>query len=96
MTYNINEVKPKLITLGVSLITHEVEHLIMDNRHVEIPVDDAIHYLTIPYSVAFLPNGGASYDIIADLLEAEGYPRRIWWICNVWECVANDVAEEIF
>ena len=86
--YNPNkDERPKLVSIGVSLITHEVHHLIQDDRHIEIPVDDEIVYLTVPREIVYLPCGGASYDIIADLLEQEGYLKKHWRIMSVWECI---------
>ncbi len=79
--------RPKTVSIGVSLITVETDSFIQDDRHVEIPVDDDIVYLTVPREIVFLPCGGASYDSIADLLEAEGYPKRLWKIMSVWTVI---------
>ncbi|NJK58720.1 MAG: hypothetical protein HC939_23450 [Pleurocapsa sp. SU_5_0] len=87
---------PKTVCIGVSLITKEVHHIIQDDRHIEIPVDDEVVYLTVNYDVVNLPCGGASYDIIADILDTQGYPRRLWQIMSVWIPVENDLANEIF
>lgn len=81
---------PSTVSIGVSLITVETDSFIQDDRHVEIPVDDDIVYLTVPREIVHLPCGGASYDIIADLLEQEGYLRKHWKIMSVWECVPED------
>lgn len=90
-TYDPNkDDRPKLVSIGVSLVTKEVHHLIQDDRHVEIPVDDDIVYLTVQREIVYLPCGGASYDIIADLLEQEGYLKKHWQITSVWECVPKD------
>ncbi|MEM8830541.1 MAG: hypothetical protein AAGE96_14460 [Cyanobacteria bacterium P01_G01_bin.19] len=88
--------RPKTVCIGVSLITLETDSFIQDDRHVEIPVDDDIVYLTVPREIVYLPCGGASYDIIADLLEQEGYLRKHWRIISVWECVPEHIADEIF
>ena len=90
-TYDPNyDPRPKTVSIGVSLITVETDSFIQDNRHVEIPVDDEIVYLTVPREIVHLPCGGASYDIIADLLEQQGYLRKHWKIISVWECVPED------
>ena len=88
--------RPKTVCIGVSLITLETDSFVQDDRHVEIPVDDDIVYLTVPREIVYLPCGGASYDIIADLLEQEGYLRKHWRIVSVWECVPEHIADEIF
>ncbi|MBE9047602.1 hypothetical protein IQ255_24890 [Pleurocapsales cyanobacterium LEGE 10410] len=82
--------RPKTVSIGISLITVETDSFIQDDRHVEIPVDDDIVYLTVPREIVFLPCGGASYDIIADLLEQEGYLRKHWKIMSVWTCVSPE------
>ena len=82
--------RPSTVSIGVSLITVETDSFIQDDRHVEIPVDDDIVYLTVPREIIHLPGGGASYDIIADLLEAQGYLRKHWSIQSVWECIPED------
>ncbi len=82
--------RPKTVSIGVSLITVETDSFIQDDRHVDIPVDDDIVYLTVPREIVYLPNGSASYSIIADLLEQEGYLRKHWKIMSVWECVPED------
>lgn len=84
------------VTVGVSLVTVEEHTFIQDGRTVTCPVDDDITYITVPLEVVFLPSGGTSYDIIADLLEAEGYLRKHWQIMSVWECVPDHIADEIF
>ncbi|NJO98026.1 MAG: hypothetical protein HC764_20180 [Pleurocapsa sp. CRU_1_2] len=90
-TYDPNrDDRPKLVSIGVSLITYEVHHIIQDDRHIEIPVEDEVVYLTVPREILHLPCGGASYDIIADLLEAQGYLRKHWSIMSVWECTPED------
>ena len=81
------DLRPKTVSIGISLITVETDSFIQDDRHVEIPVDDDIVYLTVPREIVYLPCGGASYDIIADLLEAEGYLRKHWKIMSVWKCI---------
>ena len=88
--------RPKTVSIGVSLITVETDTIIQDGRAVSIPVDDDIVYLTVPREIVYLPCGGASYDIIADLLEAQGYLRKHWSIMSVWECVPDHIADEIF
>lgn len=88
--------RPKTVSIGVSLITVETDIFIQDERVIEIPVDDDIVYLTVPREIIHLPGGGASYDIIADLLEAKGYLRKHWSIMSVWECVPEHIADEIF
>ena len=80
------DLRPKTVSIGVSLITVETDSFIQDDRHIEIPVDDDIVYLTVPREIIHLPGGGASYDIIADILETQGYLRKHWSIMSVWEC----------
>lgn len=82
--------RPKTVTVGVSLITVEEETFEQDGRAVTCPVDDDITYITVPREIVHLPNGGASYNIIADLLEQEGYLKKHWRISHVWECVPPD------
>ena len=88
--------RPKTVSIGVSLITVETDTFIQDDRAITIPVDDDIVYLTVPREIIHLPGGGASYDIIADLLETQGYLRKHWQISNIWECVPEHIADEIF
>ena len=96
-TYNPNyDSRPKQVSIGVSLITVETDTIIQDDRAVSIPVDDEIVYLTLPREIVYLPCGGASYDIIADLLETQGYLRKHWQIMSVWECVPEHISDEIF
>lgn len=87
---------PKTVCIGISLITVETYTVIIDSRAVNLPVDDEVVFLTVPLAVVNLPNGCASYDIIADLLELEGYRRSHWKIMSVWSCVPDNVADEIF
>ena len=88
--------RPKTVSIGISLITVETDTIIQDERPITIPVDDDIVYLTVSREIVYLPCGGASYDIIADLLEAQGYLRKHWQIMSVWECVPQHIADEIF
>ena len=88
--------RPSTVSIGVSLITVETDTFIQDDRAITIPVDDDIVYLTVPREIIHLPGGGASYDIVADLLEAQGYLRKHWKISNIWECVPEHIANEIF
>ena len=82
--------RPKTVCIGVSLITVETETIIQDDRAVELPVEDDILYLTIPRE---LSNDWTS---IALLAEGKGYFRSHWTIQSVWECVSDDIADEIF
>lgn len=91
-----NPPHPKTVTVGVTLITKEVDDLIIDGRHVQVPVDDEVVYTSVPYEVAHLPNGGSDWNAIAELLEQEGYLRKHWQIQSVWIPVPDHVAEEIF
>lgn len=88
--------KPKFITVGVTLITKECHDLIIDNRHVQVPVEDEIVYASVPYEVAHGKDGCADWDAIAELLEKEGYLRKHYSIQSVWIPVADHVADEIF
>lgn len=82
--------RPKTVTVGVSLITVEEYTFIQDGRAVTCPVDDDITYIIVPREIVHLPCGGASYSIIADLLEQEGYLKRHWRISHVWECISPE------
>ncbi len=82
--------RPKTVTVGVSLITVEEHTFIQDGRAVTCPVDDDITYITIPREIVHLPCGCASYSIIADLLEIEGYLKRHRRISHVWECIPEE------
>lgn len=88
--------RPKTVTVGVSLVTVEEHTFIQDGRTVTCPVDDDITYISVPREVAFLPSGGASYEIIADILDTEGYPRRLWKVSSVWTPEPDRIADEIF
>lgn len=89
--------RPKTITIGVSLITREVEHLIQDGKHIEIPVDDAICYLNVPYELVHLPCGGANYSAIAKLVEEqEGLRRTHWKIVHIWTPEPDYIADAYF
>ena len=95
--YNPNkDTKPSTIEIGISLITIEEYTFEQDGRAVTCPVDDDITYISVPREVAFLPCGGASYEIIADILDTQGYPRRLWKISSVWIPMPNHIADEIF
>ena len=90
-TYDPNyDPRPSTVSIGVSLITVETDSFIQDDRHVEIPVDDDIVYLTVPREIVHLPCGGASYDIIADILDRQGYPKKWWKISHIWTCVSPE------
>ena len=78
------------ITIGITVITTETYTIIQDDRAVELPLEDDILYLTIPRE---LSNDWTS---IALLAEGKGYLRRHWNIQSVWECVSDDIADEIF
>jgi len=95
--YNANfDPRPKTVTVGVSLITIEEHTFEQDGRAVTCPVDDDITYITVPREIAFLPCGGASYEIIADILDTEGYPKRLWKISSVWTPEPDHITEDIF
>ena len=76
--------RPLIVSIGVSLITHEVEHLEQDGRHIEIPVDDEVIYLTADYNIVYTANAGADYSQIALLAEEAGYHRKHWKVMSVW------------
>ena len=84
------DARPAKVCIGVSLITVETDSFIQDDRHVEVPVDDDIVYITVPREIVHLPCGGASYDIIADLLETQGYLRKHWRISHIWTCISPE------
>ncbi|MEM7580320.1 MAG: hypothetical protein AAF316_10815 [Cyanobacteria bacterium P01_A01_bin.80] len=80
--------RPKTVCIGVSLITVETETIIQDGRAVELPVDDDIHYITVDRKLIEVKHESCiKYDVVAELLEAEGYPRRLWKIMHCWECI---------
>ena len=79
--------RPPIVSIGVSLITHEVEHLEQDGRHIQIPVDDEVIYLTADYNIVYTENGGADYNKIALLAEKAGWSRRHWKVMSVWTVV---------
>lgn len=94
--YNVNKPVPKQVCIGVSLISHEVDHLIQDGRHIEIPCDDTICYLNVPYDLVHLPCGGANYSAIADILDTEGYPRKLWKVCHIWTPEPDYITDTYF
>ena len=78
---------PATICIGVSLITVETETIIQDERAVEIPVDDEIVYLNVPENIVHLFINDASYKLIAEELELEGYLKKHWQIMSVWTVI---------
>lgn len=95
--YNPNyDPRPNTVTIGVSLVSIEEHTFEQDGRAVTCPVDDDITYITVPREIAFLPCGGASYEIIADILDTEGYPKRLWKISSVWTPETDHITEDIF
>ena len=82
--------KTATIAVGVSLITVEEETFEQDGRVVTCPVDSDITYITVPREMAYLPCGGASYSQVADILDTEGYPKRLWKIVGVWTCISSE------
>ena len=89
--------RPKLITIGVSLISLEVEDFVIDGRHVQVPVDDAICYLSVDRTLVHTSKGGSNWNEIARLVEeTQGYARKHFKIVSVWEPVPQHIAEEIF
>ena len=89
--YDPHKPKPSTVNLGVSLITIETYTIIQDDKAVSIPVDDDIYYLTVDRKLIQVPNESSiKYDVVAELLEAEGYPRRLWKIMHCWECIPPD------
>lgn len=79
--------KPSTVEIGVSLITREVEDLIQDNRHVQVPVDEEIIYLRVDYNIVHTKSGETDYDKIALLAEENGYHRKHWQVMDVWEVI---------
>ena len=96
--YSVEKEPPKLktVTVGVTLITREVDDLIIDGRHVQIPVDDQVVYTSVPYKIAHGKNGCSDWNAIAELLEKEGYLRKHWTIQSCWIPVPNHIADEVF
>ena len=83
--------RPKNICIGCSLITHEVDVFEQDGQMVEVPVEDAICYITVLRELVYLPCGGADYSTIAKLIEEqEGYFRRHYKLVHIWECIPPD------
>lgn len=70
--------------------------VIIDGRHVQVPVDDEVVYTSVPYEVAHGKNDCADWNAIAELLEQEGYLRKHFTIQSVWIPVPNHIADEIF
>lgn len=84
---------PATVTIGCSLITHEVDDLIIDGRHVQVPVEDAICYITAPREVVYTAKGGADYSTIAKLIEEqEGLLRKHYKLVHVWATVPDHEA----
>jgi len=92
----VSKLRPKIISIGVSLITLEIDTILQDDRIVIVPVDDDIVFITVNHEIVFLPDGSVSYDVIADLLEAKGYLKKHWQISNIWQCIPKHIANEIF
>ena len=90
--YDVNkDPKTTQVCLGVSLVTHEMDHIVQDDRHVEIPVDDDITYITVDRALVEVKNESSiKYDVVADLLDTEGYRKSVWRITGIWECVPED------
>ena len=83
--------RPAQICIGCSLITHEVDVFEQDGRMVEVPVEDAICYITVPRELVYLPCGGADYSTIAKLIEKqEGYFRKHYKLVHIWECISPE------
>lgn len=76
---------PKTVCVGVSLVTREVHHIIQDDRHLEIPCEDAITYITVNRDEIEVPNNSCiKYDVVADILDTNGFPKKMWRICHIW------------
>lgn len=88
--------RPKTVTIGVSLVTVEEHTFEQDGRTVTCPVDDEITYISVPREIVFLPCGGASYEIVADILDTRGYRKSVWKIMSIWTPEPNYIADEIF
>lgn len=88
---------PPLVCIGCSLITHEVDVFEQDGRVVEVPVEDAICYLTVDRELVYTSSGSANYSTIAKLIEEQkGLYRKHYKLVSVWECVPQHIADEIF
>jgi hypothetical protein len=87
---------PKTVTVGVTLITVETYTIIQDGRAIELPVDDEVVYISVPYEVAHSKNGCSDWNAIARKLSKEGYLQKHWQIMSVWIPVENHIADEIF
>lgn len=87
---------PKTVCIGISLITTETYTVIIDERAVDLPVDDEVVFLTVSSEIVNRPNGGSDWAAIALLLEKEGYLRKHFTIQSVWECVPSHITDEIF
>ena len=84
------DTRPSTVSIGVSLITHEVEHLEQDGQHIEIPLDNEVIYLTAKYEVVYTANGNCDYNKIALLAEEAGWPRSHWKVMSVWTVVPEN------
>lgn len=93
-TYDLNydDLRPKTVCIGVSLITVETDSFIQDDRHVEVPVDDDIVYLTVDRKLIEVKNESCiRYDVVADILDKEhGYLKKHWKIMHCWQCIPED------
>ena len=98
-TYDVNkDIKPKTVTIGVSLVSIEEHIFEQDGRAVTCPCDDAICYITVDRELIEVKNESClKYSTIARLVEEqEGLRRTHWKVMSCWECVSDEVANEIF
>ena len=77
-------------------ITVKTDTIIQDNRVIETLVYNGIVYFIVLKEIIYLPVGGVSYVIIADLLKQESYLRKHWHIMLLRECVPEYIADELF
>ncbi len=74
----------ELITIGVSVVTKEKYYVIQDNKAIELAVEDDIVFLSIPKDMIEIVFNDLNKEIIANLLEYKGYPKKFWTVVDKW------------
>ena len=81
--YNPNkDIRPAVVSIGCEIATRAMEEY--EYGHL-IPIKTQIVFLDVPRDIVFTKNGGCDYNIIAALLQEQGYPRAMWCLKSVWE-----------
>ena len=79
--YQPDDPRNPIIKVGVEIATRAMEeYQQFDGSSYLVPIKTLIVFLTIPSSMY-------SHEEIHKLLAAKGYPRSLWCIHAVWECV---------